>query len=75
LSRGRDRVSVLIEASSSRGLRSVEQKQSVEVRLMSGFPFDLSLALLVQQASRIPTNTILILQRVARGDRIEQRKG
>ena len=42
---------------------------------MSGFPFDRSLALLVQRSSRITTNTILILPRVARGDRVEQRKG
>jgi hypothetical protein len=34
-----------------------------------------ALALLVQLASRIDTNTILILPRVARGDRIDQRKG
>ena len=34
-----------------------------------------ALALLVQRASRIATNTILILPRVARGDRIEQRIG
>jgi len=53
----------------------VVQKQLVEVGLMSGFPFDRSLALLVQRASRIATNTILILPRVARSDRIEQRKG
>jgi hypothetical protein len=30
---------------------------------------------LVQRSSRIATNTILILPRVARGDRVEQRKG
>jgi hypothetical protein len=51
------------------------QKQLVEVGLMTGFPFDRSLALLVQRSSRIATNTILILPRVARGDRVEQRKG
>ena len=51
------------------------QKQLVEVGLMTGFPFDRSLALLVQRSSRITTNTILILPRVARGDRVEQRKG
>jgi hypothetical protein len=34
-----------------------------------------SLALLVQRASRIAIDTVLILPRVARSDRIEQRKG
>jgi hypothetical protein len=34
-----------------------------------------SLALLVQRARRIAIDTILILPRVARSDRIEQRKG
>jgi len=34
-----------------------------------------ALALLVQRASRIAIDTVLILPRVARSDRIEQRKG